>query len=458
MLDNGVFILNEIYHERLPALKDTIMKNTKKWLFFPALAVGVAVLAISISLREDIPVEAVAEKAKLVDTMELKRQPTAPIVTGFGVLTPKYEWKAISEVKGAVIYRHPDLEKGKILPAGTEVLRIDPTDYEVRLVQAEADYSSSVIQLKKLDLELQNLKSTLAIEKSRLALVKKELDRRENLVNRGLASQSTLDAQQQTYLAQKKLVQEMSSQLKLMPEERKVIQTTVKTRKAGVTDAKNLLAKTIVVLPQTLRIAEVNVEQNQVVNMQQAMIVGHNIDKLEVDAQLSIHDLQTLSESAKTSQLSESNRLPSFDGFEASITLSSGSLRATYPAKVARLSDSVDVNQATAGIILEVEQVNAQESNNPLLVNGMFVQAEITGLSQLQFQIPERALHGNLVYIANSDMELEIREVTALYRVDGKVVISGDITQGELLVLNDLLPPVIGMKLKSAQSSEEKAL
>ena len=65
-------------------------------------------------------------------------------------MTPKFEWKAIAEVTGKVVYRHPNLEKGQVLPKDTEIIRIDPLDYELKLTQAQADLKSSQTQLAKL--------------------------------------------------------------------------------------------------------------------------------------------------------------------------------------------------------------------------------------------------------------------------------------------------------------------
>ncbi|MGC9460974.1 efflux RND transporter periplasmic adaptor subunit, partial [Vibrio genomosp. F10 str. 9ZD137] len=218
----------------------------------------------------------------------------APLAIGFGKVLPKVEWSAISEVTGKVVYRHPNLEKGQIIPAGTEVLRIDPLDYELKLVQAEADYKSSKTSLTKLNLDEKNLKQTLDIEKNRLKIANTELQRKLDLRKKGLTSQSDVDQQKQSSLSQQKLVLDIEHQLITMPDDRRVAEAAVKVAAAKVQEAQRLLAKTSIVLPQNLRIAEVDIEQQQVVNQQQTMIIAHGIDVMEVEAQLSIHDLQTL--------------------------------------------------------------------------------------------------------------------------------------------------------------------
>ncbi|WGW00749.1 HlyD family secretion protein [Vibrio sp. YMD68] len=439
------------------------MAVNRKFLFIPAVIIGVVVLVLAIKMKPSLPVKPAQDRARLVETIPLQLTSMAPLAIGFGKVLPKVEWSAISEVTGKVVYRHPNLEKGQIIPAGTEVLRIDPLDYELKLVQAEADYKSSKTSLTKLNLDEKNLKQTLDIEKNRLKIANTELQRKLDLRKKGLTSQSDVDQQKQSSLSQQKLVLDIEHQLITMPDDRRVAEAAVKVAAAKVQEAQRLLAKTSIVLPQNLRIAEVDIEQQQVVNQQQTMIIAHGIDVMEVEAQLSIHDLQTLASTLGEFSRNESG-IPQADlAFpKATIELNSGSLNVTWPAKVARVSETVDYNQATAGVILEIQQnyKDLTPTSVPPLVNGMFVKASIEGQANPSWVIPERALHGNRIYLKDDDNRLVIKTIEVLYRRDNHVIIDGDIEHGQRLILNDLLPAIEGMQLKelkqkSAPKSEE---
>lgn len=428
------------------------MTLNRKLLFFPALAAGIIVLVLAVKMRPDLPLKPAEDRARLVETIPLKLKAVAPKVTGFGKVEPKTEWKAIAEVSGRLVYRHPELEKGRVLPAGTEILRIDPLDYELKLAQAEAQLSSNRTQLAKLNQEEKNLQASLKIEEHRLAISKKELERKQNLKKRGLTSQSDLDQQNQTYLSQQKVVLELNNQLSLYPDEREVLLAQLHVSEAQVSEAKRSLEKTVIRLPQTMRIAEVDIEDDQVVNLQQTMLVAHGIETMEVEAQFSIHDMQTIAASLPEVPRNPAGiPQPDLADISAAIELKSGNLRARWPARVARLSETVDPNQATVGVILEVDQDYAHFSpgDTPLLVNGMFVEAQVEGQANPSWVIPERALHGNRVYIMGEDNRLQIRAVDIVYRRDHQVVIDGQLEQGERLILNDLLPAIEGMALKT---------
>ncbi|MEL0609293.1 HlyD family secretion protein [Vibrio echinoideorum] len=433
------------------------MKISKKLLFFPALAVGIIGLVAAINLKPDLPTKPAGDRARLVETVSLEQQLIAPLAVGFGKVVPKVEWKAISEVTGQIVYRHPDLEKGQVIPAGTEVLKIDPLDYELKLIQAEADLKSSQTSLAKLNQEEDNLNQTLKIEKNRLVISNKELQRKQDLRKKGLNSQSDVDLQQQSALSQQKLVLDIANQITLMPDEKRVAEAVIKVNVSKVKEAQRSLDKTTITLPRAMRIAQVDIEQNQVVNLQQEMFVAHGINIMEVEAQLSIHDMQTLA-SSFTQFPRDAAGIPTPDQapIKASVQLNSGSLNLSWPAKVARISETVDENQATAGIILEIAQDYSQlqpDSATPL-VNGMFVKAEIEGVANLSWVLPERALHGDKIYLMDDNSRLQMVNVEVLYRRDNQVVVNGDLQTGDKLILNDLLPAIEGMLLKESNSQK----
>ncbi|WP_325890915.1 efflux RND transporter periplasmic adaptor subunit [Grimontia sp. NTOU-MAR1] len=425
------------------------MTLRRKLLFFPALAVGIAVLFFAINSRPDVPVKPAQSKARAVDVITLQQSDIAPVVTGFGRVTPKLTWQAIAEVNGKVIYRNPALEKGRVLPAGTELLRIDPTDYQLAVAQAQADVSVREARLAKLSLDEKNLKTTLAIEQRRLALSRDELTRQKNLRQKGLTSQSDLDNEQQAFLSQQTRVQDLEAQLKVLPDEKRITESELEASNLALEQAQRNLDKTQIVLPVDSRIAEVNIERDQVVTPQQVMVIAHGLGAVEVDAQVSIHDMQTVFDTLNGEQ--SEGFAEKLHQLNASVNLSSGSFKEEWPAKVARLSDTVSLNQATVGVILEIALNEEQKQGiaaQPSLVNGMFVKATIEGKPVSHWVIPERALRGDKIYLME-DGALKVMPVTILFRRGESVAIAGDLKAGQQLVLNDLLPAVPGMELRA---------
>lgn len=434
-----------------------IFRTNPKLLFIPALMIGVIILILSIALKPKLAITSAGDNARVVDVMSLQLTNIAPQVTGFGQVRPKQQWSAIAEVTGEILYKSPKLAKGEHVFSGTELLRIDPLKYELALAQAEADLNSNQLQLAKLKQEQKNLAKNLEIEQSRLLLQQQENKRLTKLTKQGMLPQSDLDTQRVQLLTQEKVVQEVSQQLALFETEKSVALAKINLSQASVAESNRAIAKTVIKAPRDIKIAQVDVEQNQVVNLNQVMLIGHALEVMEVEAQIAIHDMHTLVSSLHLcSDCTMSPKL--LNKITASIELNSGEMKQTWPARVSRISETIDLNQATVGVILEVDQDPSKiRPGRPPLLNGMFIKASLIGQPSPQFSVPEKALHTNRIYLMDSENKLKIVPVSVLYRNQSATVIqateSATITAGDRLVLNDLLPAIEGMNLTDNDKS-----
>lgn len=86
--------------------------KAKYWLPIVAVA-GFLVLFLMGILRPSPTMQEDANISPLVDTFLVSKGTLNPVITGFGRVQPQKSWSAISEVSGRVIYRHPELERGR---------------------------------------------------------------------------------------------------------------------------------------------------------------------------------------------------------------------------------------------------------------------------------------------------------------------------------------------------------
>lgn len=435
------------------------MSKLKKRFLVPGVAAGILILVLSIVLKSSPDVVANFDKARLVDIKPLTLTTSAPEVLAYGRVEPKNSWQAIAEVSGKVIYRHPDLESGRLLTAGTVVLKIDPLEYELKRSQAVANVSMASAQLMRIDQEQKNLISSLDIEQQKLDIEKQEYQRKLELKKKSLISNSEVEAQKQSLLVQTKLVQDLSSSLKLLPDDKQVALAQLNVNQALLEDASRQLANTEIVLPFDARIAEVNIEQAQAVTMGSSMFEAQQLGQIVVQAQLSLQNAQSLLQSAKH-RSTQSGQLPDIEqlGLSATIELQLGDNINRWPARVTRIADNIDPNQATIGFYLEAEQdlKKLNMDGKPLLTKGMFVSTRLQGFDSQQFMIAEKSLHGEHIYIMDAENKLSIRKVQVLFRNAQGVAISGDISAQERLILNDIIPAIPGMSLKVNQPANDR--
>jgi len=431
------------------------MSIQKKRFLIPGVMVGLLILLLSINFKSSPSVQPNDDKARLVSVEALTLKNSAPVIVAFGRVEPKNSWQAIAEVSGKVLYRHPELESGRLLAAGTLVLEIDPLEYQLKQAQALANVHSTNAQLTRLQQEHKNLNASLNIEQEKLHLIEHEYKRKLVLKQKTLISSSDVDAQKQLLLAQQKLVQDLSSALNLLPDDQKVAEAQLRVNQALLQDAQRQIGNTRVTLPFNARIDEVNIEQAQAVSSGSVLFNAHSVGAVEVKAELSLQDAKTLMGTVMNHPFQDSFPKVERLGFEANVFTQIGQKKYKWPAKLTRIAGSVDPEQATIGFYLEVNQTSTPLNlkDNPPLTKGMFVSAEIKGVASHQFVIPEKALHGTVVYVMDDNKKLSIREVDILFRNKSGVAITGNIKAGELLIVNDLIPAIPGMSVKVKNST-----
>lgn len=110
---------------------------------------------------------------------------------GFGITRPAETWQAVANVAGRVVKRHPGLKSGTLLPAGTLLLTLDPSRYQLAIAETEAELASLAAEQTQLGVEKNNTQQLLNLERQRLALSERELGRMERLAASNAISRSS---------------------------------------------------------------------------------------------------------------------------------------------------------------------------------------------------------------------------------------------------------------------------
>jgi len=435
----------------------------KKLLFLPPILIGIAVLIYMASGREGPEKKPLAEYARTVRVITAEPVRLVPRVIGFGSVYPGTVWNATAQVGGEVVHIHPDLKKGAILPAGTEIVRISPANFLLAVSQAQANIRSAEAKLAELEVTETNTTDLLAIEKRGLALRRSELARKQNLLKRGTVARSALELEQRETLAQRKKVQDLENTLRLLPTQRAVQREQIAVYRSQLDSAKLDLARTRITLPFDAKIAAVSAETKQYVPVGGALATADSLDVAEVEAQMPIAQFRAMVRAGSPGGQSGGFTPQSFGammksfGFTATVRLRSGNDIVEWPARFARVSDTIDPKTRTIGAIVAVDGAYAKATpgRRPPLTKGMFVEIEIrTRPREAAIVMPRASLHNGSVYVANGNNRLEIRPVTVgLFQGDLAVIDKG-IAPGARVIVSDLIPAVAGMLLMPEPDKE----
>ncbi len=433
-------------------------KIFRRLLIVPPILVGALLIAWQISGRSAPEQSPPSETARPIRFIEVVAGDYVPRALGYGYVQPGKVWEAAAEVAGKIVYRHPDLERGRVLAAGTLILRIDPTDYDLAVTRGKAGLESIAAQLNEISVREANTTALLSIERRALILAEADFDRKKTLLARGNASQSSADQSESALLAQGQRVQDLQNQLALIPAERRLLEADGALKEAELAQAELDLTRTEIRLPFDARIAEVATEEMQFAAVNQKLVVADSVNVAEISAQMAFdhvrplvpvgHDLGALN-------VPSLSNLPRQWNLSARVRLRTGELNAAWEARFDRVSDTVDSQTRTIGFIVAVDDPYKKviPGTRPPLIKNMFVEVELrTPVRPGYIVAPRVALHAGpkgeaAVYLANGDNRLEIRPVVTGAAQSDFVVIREGLTPGERLVVSDLVPAIQGMLL-----------
>ena len=431
----------------------------RKWVIFLPIVVGVAVVVMLKQNKSEPIQESPRERAKVVRVIPAPRLSVVPRAKGHGTVRPSRTWEAVAQVKGKIVEKHPHLQKGAILEAGTLVLRIDPTDYELALAQTESDILAAEAQLQEHEAVETNTRASLEIEQAALTLNQKELQRKRRLLATGGVSASDLENQERSLLAQKQSVQAQVNALNLMPSKKALLEAQLARSQAALASARRNLANTEIRLPFTSRIADVEVEVEQYVREGEVLTSSDDLQTAEIEIQIPINQMSALFSASGSIDLL--NAPPAPNSFarrlSAEVRLRESGLAARWQGRIARLSDTLDPKTRTVGVIVEVDEPygDVRPGTRPPLVKGLFVEVTLSGEPREEsLVIPRTALHeGGRVYIVNKEQRLEVRRTEVGLTQPEFVVVARGLAGGEPVVLSDLVPAIEGMLLKPIEDA-----
>jgi multidrug efflux pump subunit AcrA (membrane-fusion protein) len=423
-------------------------------LALPPIALGIAA---AVWMMTSAPGPAQVEggaPALPVRVMTVVPQDIRPTVTVWGNLRAATTWVAVAEVQGEVIWRHPDLKPGRLIAQDTEVLRIDPADYELALAQADADLAALAAEGAQLTAEAANTTRILELERERLTLAEADLARTRALAEQGNIPQARVDEAERATLLARRTVAELENTLALIPSrEARITAQTARTQ-AAIDRARRSLDRTVLSAPFDLRVTEVSAERFQTVAPGQVVIRGDAIAAAEVVAHLPIDSFRRLiGDAIQDMTLADMMR----DGPPTliDVTLSPLSDAAQiWPARVARIEGALDARARTVPVVVTVDDPysGAEPPHRLPLVPNMQVQLTFSGAPLSgAISIPEAALHGGMVRIVGPDDLLELRPVTATFAQDSRVVIAEGLAPGDRVVIDDIAPAIPGMALTAIE-------
>ena len=311
-----------------------------------------------------------------------------------GEVTPRVEIDLVPEVGGKVVFVSPNFIEGGIFRRGETLLRVDPSDYEVAVISAEANLANARQALEREVAEGELAKSDLA-----------EL---------GISN---------------------PSQLAMRRPQRQQAEAAVRAAEAEVSRAKLQLQRTSVRAPFDGRVREKTADLGQFVAPGARLGRIFSTNSVEVRLPLTDADLAKidLPIAFVATDLESAPR----------VTLSTeiAGERREWEARIVRTDATYDTQTRALFAIAEVEDPYGRGAVDGVpLAPGLFVDAVVEGRAlENVVVLPRDGLRPrDEVYVVDEDGKAEIRSVSVIDTSPTAAILRGGVEPGELVVVSPM--------------------
>ncbi|HBE69234.1 MAG TPA: hypothetical protein DDW52_13885 [Planctomycetaceae bacterium] len=426
--------------------------SSRRLLWIPPVMVGIAVFGFFVSRKRELPRKVLEEVARPIEVIEVQMQDLAPSVTGYGSAGPSRRWSAMAEVSGRIIAINPKLETGNRISEGEFLFKIDPTDYKLRLSQRQSDLAVAKASLNELLASEKADKRSLQIERDLLEVSRRDLERNQDLKRQNFVSDSELESTRMSVLMQQQAVQRLENSLSLYASKIDSRSAQIELANSRVAEAQRDLDRTEVICPFTGTLSDVSVEVGQVVAPNQTLFEMHDTSIIEIETHFSLSQLQRVLPEGGDRYTASSMLEHWLPQLQAEVVASSGDVVHRYSGRPLRITESLDAQTRTLGVVIAVEnrQFDTSDETNfqavPELRSGTFCEVRLqTQQSIPVLAVPRSAVEDGHLYRIDGDNRLH-REAVELARViDELAIIAAGLEPGSIIARRPPLPAIEGM-------------
>ncbi|WP_448245543.1 efflux RND transporter periplasmic adaptor subunit [Thalassotalea agariperforans] len=375
----------------------------KKQILLPLviLVMGVSAFFVFSGMKKPPEEKPKVDNTPIVSVQAITLTPVSLDVESHGVVSPKYETELVAQVSGEIVELSEHFVRGGFVKKGDVLAKIDPTDYQAQLIDAQAKLASAKASLKQeiahgkvAESEWQHIKNGTPTELS---------------------------------LRKPQLAKELSH---------------VKAAEAGVLIAQRNLERSEIIAPYDAMI------ETRHVGLGSYISTGNKIGKVLAT------DVAEIRLPVAENQL----RYLLNQGVTAKVTLTGNFAgeKTQWQARIIRSEGVIDSTSRMNYLVAQVVDPYGLKDNKKAIRFGAYVNAQISGKKvQDVAVIPRYLLSDNGVAVLDEDNKLRFVDVDII-RQDGRnVIVSKGLKEGDLMITSALNYPLNGMQLALAKPTEQ---
>jgi RND family efflux transporter MFP subunit len=364
----------------------------RKLLILGILSIAVVLAVLMVQMRPAPPRKDMVDLDPLVETLTLELMTANFEVRSQGTVRPRTETVLSAEVSGTITNISPEFTAGGVFGKNEVLMRIDPTNYEVAVRQAEA-------------------------------LVKQ----------RSIEYEGAKKLRSQGYRAEAELASAAAA---------------LATAEAELVRARRNLERTYIRLPYEGIVRAKDADLGQFVNPGTRLGVVFATDHAEVRLPLTDTDLAFVDLPLAT----VTSEAGSASGPGVTLTATQKGRMTEWPARIVRSEGVVDEKSRVTYAVARIDDPYRRHSEGIPLPVGTFVGATIEGaVADNVIRVPRAALRGsNELIFVDEENKLRLRSIDILRADADYIYLRGGAVAGERVVVSALEAPVNGMPVRTA--------
>ncbi|MBF0449265.1 MAG: efflux RND transporter periplasmic adaptor subunit [Candidatus Magnetomorum sp.] len=323
-------------------------------------------------------------------------------INASGTVVPARELTVKSRVSGEIVYVHPELIEGGMISKGTEIIRIDPDDYELAIIKAKRDVIQAEYALK--------------LEQGHQAVALQEW----SLMHKGKEKNPSAD-----------------TDLILRKPHLAKVKGDLAAAQADLKKAELNLQRTKIVVPFNAFVRSKHIEVGSQVSLQEGLVDLVGTDNYWIQVAMPLDRLKWIDIPVNRSD----------QGTYVTVTYQN---IFSINGRVIKCLGELETQGHMAQLIVQVDGPSAiTKTQAPPLLIGEYVSVQLSGKSlKNACQLPRIALrHNQWIWVALPDKTLDIRTVGVGFRDTDEVFIEKGLSNGDQVIVSEISAPVQGMKL-----------
>lgn len=373
---------------------------TRLLLPVAVLVFGVGAGAVVYTSKPPVEEEPAEIRPRTVNTMAVQASAVSITVDSQGTVEPMQIVNLVPQVSGAITWVSDKFVNGGEFTVGEKILEIDPRDYALAVVSAEARVADASQQLESVKAQAEQAASEW-----------KQLDR----------GTPTALALRKPQLAG--------------------AEASLKSAQAELEKARLMLERTTINAPFNGIITAKSVDRGQYVTAGSQIAEISSTDVVEIRLSLPERNMNKLDLGKMRSH-----------GLRVRLSALSGESNMVWQGTVVRSEGRIDPKTRNTVVVAQLSgrELVAVDKVTPITL-GQFVRAEIEGRDfDRVYELPRVALHnGDSVYVVDSENRLRERKVNIVDVDDETILVAEGLTEGEVITTSPMTSGVEGIQVVS---------